>query len=200
MTRNDPRSSGKRERIFGAKVKKEWRSSRPRKFRSGLQTNLFSAIRLLGSRVRSRGRQFISGRILLVARDSPPAILILRQLAHLRAMFHAALVRAMAVAQRRRGSPPQRRGLIRESRSRDRSEKDCRANRLTKPAGFRFHLFILKPDFIKSDSASVGKFLVFRVRPYRRTVPVPEQKAIDSKNQNDNLDHPSRGISPGSNR
>ena len=132
------------------------------KFRNSLKVNLFGAIRLLGTRVRSRGGRFIRGRVLLVAGDRPPAILISRELAHLRAMLHAALVGAMAVAQRCRRHQPWGWRLIRESCSRNRSQQDCCANGLTKSTGSRFHHFILKLIVLKTDSAHGGKLLVFK--------------------------------------
>jgi hypothetical protein len=109
-----------------------------------LQESLFLAIGLLGSRVRSGGSRLIGGRVFFVAGDCPPAILELRQLAHLSAMFRAGLVRAMTITERRSRPRPQRRGLIGESSSRNSSQQDGRANRLAEPAGSRFHLFILK--------------------------------------------------------
>lgn len=129
-----------------------------------LQASLFGAIRLLGSRVRSRGRRFIGGRVLLVTGDCPPAVLELRQLAHLRAMFHSGLVRAMAVAQRRRGPGTQRRrSLVGESGSRKTPQQDCHANRLPESTGARCHAPILRRVVLKTDSAEGGKLLVFRV-------------------------------------
>ena len=127
-----------------------------------LQAYLFLAIRLLGSRIRRWGRRLIGCRIFLVAGDCPPAILVLRQLAHLRAMFHAGLVRAMAVAQRRRRPRPQRRRLICQSSSRNSSQQNCRANRIPESTWPGFHSFILKRMELKTDSAEGGKLLVFR--------------------------------------
>lgn len=80
--------------------------------RNSLQGNLFLAVRLLGTRVRSRGSGFICCGALLAAGNGPPTILILWQLAHLGAMFLACLVGAMAVAKRDRGPRPQCSGLI----------------------------------------------------------------------------------------
>src|ERR1700689_4878199 len=90
-----------------------------------LALSLFCAIGLPGARVQSRGRRLICGRVSFVAGDRPPAILISGQLAHLRAMFRAGLVRAMAVTERRRRPGSQDRRLVGEGSRRDGGQQDC---------------------------------------------------------------------------
>jgi hypothetical protein len=133
--------------------RKEGRICLQCKFRKVLLASLFGAIRLPGAWIRSRGRRFTCGGVLLLAGDCPPATLVLRQLAHLRAMFHAGLVRAVAVAQRRRTPRPMRRSLICESSSRNRPQQDCRANCLTESTTSRLHEFSLRQVSTKTDSA-----------------------------------------------
>lgn len=87
-------------------------------------------------------------------------------------MFRARLVRAVAVAQRRRRIQTQARGLIGEYGSRDSFQQDCRKNGMPEPAGYTFHDFILKRGAIKTDSAQGGKSLVFRDWTYWRIVPL----------------------------
>jgi hypothetical protein len=142
-----------------------------------LQASLFLAIRLFGSRTRSRKRRLTCGGILLLAGDRPPAPPILRQLAHLRAMFRARLVGAMAVAQRRCRPRQQCRRLVGECCSRNSSQQDCCANRLADPARSRIHVHILKRGRPKTDSATDGESLVSRVWTYWRRVPVPGSTA-----------------------
>ena len=61
----------------------------------------------------------------------PPAILVLRQFTHLRALLRPALVLAMAIAQWRLWTGNQRWGLIGQGRRGGRSQKNCDSNGLT---------------------------------------------------------------------
>ena len=99
-------------------------------------------------------------------------ILVLRQLAHLRAMLHAGLVRAMAVAERRCMPQLQRRRLIGDCGDRSCYQKYRCANREPKSISICFHSPILKFATGKSDSAKGGESLVFGAGAYWRTVPV----------------------------
>jgi len=87
-------------------------------------------------------------------------------------MFRSRLVRAVAVAQRRRRIQTQARGLIGEDGSRDSSQQDCRKDGMPEPAGYSFHDFILEWGAIKTDSAQGGKSLVFGGWTYCRIVPL----------------------------
>ena len=61
----------------------------------------------------------------------PPAILVLRQFTHLRAMLHPVLVLATAIAQRRLRTRNPRWGLIGQDRHGGHSHKNCDSNDVT---------------------------------------------------------------------
>ena len=81
-------------------------------------------------------------------------------------MFAAGFVRAMTVAQGRRGARSQRRRLIGESGTGNYSQQDGNTNRLPDSARRRVHELILGLGAEKTDSTRGGKLLVFKSRTY----------------------------------
>ena len=117
-----------------------------------------------------------------MARHRPPAILVLRQLAHFRAVLHAILLRATAVAERSGWTGRQHRPLIRQRRHRDTSQKDCHSNRLPEPASRWFHGLILEPGSECTDSSEDAMHVVLGVSRYCRFVPVLREVPLGSVN------------------
>jgi hypothetical protein len=69
----------------------------------------------------------------------PPAIFILRQLTHLRALLRPGSVLAMAIAQRRSGTRNQRWRLVGQSSGRSRGQKNYDSNSMPGSVGWERH-------------------------------------------------------------
>ena len=105
-----------------------------------LPASFFGVVRLAGVRVRIWCRRLFHNGALFVARGRPPAILVLRQLAHLRALPGPGSMVAMAITHRRLGSRHQSWRLVGERSPRGGSQKYSDSNHLADSVGLECHI------------------------------------------------------------
>jgi len=107
-----------------------------------LSASFFSVVRLARVRVgvRLSCRRSLYNATLFVARGRPPAILVLRQLAHLRALLGPGSMIAMAITHRRLGSRHQSWRLVGEGSPRGGSQKYSDSNHLADSVGLECHI------------------------------------------------------------
>jgi len=112
----------------------------PGKSRSAnLPESFFGVVRLTRVRIRIRCRRFLRNGTLFVAGGCPPAILVLRQLAHLRALLCPGCMLAVAITHRRLGTGHQSWGLVGQGGCRGGSQKDCDSNRMGDSVRMKCH-------------------------------------------------------------
>jgi hypothetical protein len=124
----------------------------------GLSPSHFGTIRLARAGIRTRRNPIFRKRPLFVAGVSPPAIFVLRQIAHLGALLSAVHMFAVAVAQRRLRARNQGWRLAGEGSGRYRSQKNHRPKGFIDCAcvGPRFHESFWNANIFQTIARRMG--------------------------------------------